>query len=73
MRKFRSATDDPIWLRLALSLTAIGFVALFLILPLLSCPAVYGSKVSVLALGLVWRLLSASEGKASGVCAGSNN
>ncbi|MBN9553967.1 MAG: sulfate ABC transporter permease subunit CysW [Alphaproteobacteria bacterium] len=35
MRKFRSATDDPIWLRLALSLTAIGFVALFLILPLL--------------------------------------
>jgi sulfate transport system permease protein len=35
MRKFRPATDDPLWLRLALSLTAIGFVVLFLILPLL--------------------------------------
>jgi sulfate transport system permease protein len=35
MRKFRSATDDPLWLRLGLSAIAIGFVVLFLILPLL--------------------------------------
>jgi sulfate transport system permease protein len=35
MRKFRSATDDPFWLRLTLSAVAIGFVVLFLILPLL--------------------------------------
>ncbi len=34
MRKFRSATDDPAWLRLALCGLAVGFVALFLILPL---------------------------------------
>ena len=34
MRKFRAATDDPTWLRLALCGLAIGFVALFLILPL---------------------------------------
>jgi sulfate transport system permease protein len=35
MRKFRSATDDPPWLRLALGAIAILFIALFLILPLL--------------------------------------
>jgi len=35
MKKFRSATDDPPWLRLALSALAIGFMLLFLVLPLL--------------------------------------
>ncbi|HEY4275455.1 MAG TPA: sulfate ABC transporter permease subunit CysW [Rhizomicrobium sp.] len=35
MRKFRSATDDPAWLRFTLCGLAIGFVALFLILPLM--------------------------------------
>jgi len=35
MRKFRAATDDPPLLRLVLGALAIGFVALFLILPLL--------------------------------------
>jgi sulfate transport system permease protein len=35
MRKFRSATDDPPWLRFALGAIAILFIALFLILPLL--------------------------------------
>ena len=34
MKKFHAATDDPAWLRLSLCGLAIGFVALFLILPL---------------------------------------
>src|SRR6185437_15421223 len=32
---FRAATDDPLLLRLALGILAMGFIALFLILPLL--------------------------------------
>jgi sulfate transport system permease protein len=34
MSKFRSATDDPLWLRALFSAIAIAFVALFLVLPL---------------------------------------
>ena len=33
--KFQSPTEDPLLLRLVLSAIAIGFVALFLVLPLL--------------------------------------
>jgi sulfate transport system permease protein len=32
--KFSNPTEDPLWLRIALSVVAIGFVALFLVLPL---------------------------------------
>src|SRR6185437_14688901 len=35
MKRFRAATDDPLLLRLALGILAMGFIALFLILPLL--------------------------------------
>ena len=35
MSNFRSSTEDPLLLRVALSVIAIGFVALFLVLPLL--------------------------------------
>ena len=35
MKKFHAATEDPLLLRLALGVTALAFVALFLVLPLL--------------------------------------
>ena len=35
MRKFENPTQDPLWLRLSFILLAVGFVVLFLVLPLL--------------------------------------
>ena len=61
MRKFRSATDDPPLLRLALWAIAIMFIALFLILPLL----VVFSEALAKGLGPVFTAIADSDSLAA--------